>query len=406
MWSIPYDPSDFVGSGAGYATVTSQKMLRGMKLRSGPSSSPSGLLWSADSLLQMTYVGGTPVFSFSTLSDNISVMSAASIVEMDGIYYWLGSDRFFMFNGVVADIPNTLNRDFLFENMNYAYRQKAFAFTVPRWGEVWWCFPKGDSTEPNHAVIFNTRDGGWYDTELPEGGRAAGIFPSVFRRPLMTGVEAQDSSVTTAAVNAAGTGYIVGDILTVAGGVSSVPAQLEVDTVGGSGEITAIAVANAGVYTVEPTDPVSVTGGTGSDATFNLTFGSTYKFWVHEVGVNKQDGQTEYPIQSYFQTADIALPLVQQVNRQTEVIYVEPDFVQEGDMTVQVSGQANSRAPVVTSDPQTFSDTADSADEEIVFLKEQRRLLRFRFESNTLNGNYEMGMPLAHILPGDGTFTS
>jgi hypothetical protein len=38
-----------------------------------------------------------------------------------------------------------------------------------------------------------------------------------------------------------------------------------------------------------------------------------------------------------------------------------------------------------------------------VFLKTQRRQMRFRFESNTLGGDYQMGLILAHIQPGDGT---
>jgi len=38
-----------------------------------------------------------------------------------------------------------------------------------------------------------------------------------------------------------------------------------------------------------------------------------------------------------------------------------------------------------------------------VFFKEQRRELRFRFESNCVGGNYQMGLVLAHLQPGDGT---
>ena len=38
-----------------------------------------------------------------------------------------------------------------------------------------------------------------------------------------------------------------------------------------------------------------------------------------------------------------------------------------------------------------------------MYLKTQRRQLRFRFTSNILGGYYEMGNPLAHVKPGDGT---
>jgi hypothetical protein len=67
-----------------------------------------------------------------------------------------------------------------------------------------------------------------------------------------------------------GTGYTAGDVLTVVGGTGTA-ATITVSTVSG-GVITAAAYATGGTYSVLPTLPVSVTGGTGSNATFNGTF--------------------------------------------------------------------------------------------------------------------------------------
>ncbi|MEG7750677.1 hypothetical protein U2087_15640, partial [Listeria monocytogenes] len=83
--------------------------------------------------------------------------------------FWCGLDRLVSYNGVVQDVPNTMNSNFFFDNLNYDHATKVFAFKVPRFGEIWWCFPKGASTECNHAVIFNVRENTWYDTPLPEG---------------------------------------------------------------------------------------------------------------------------------------------------------------------------------------------------------------------------------------------
>lgn len=403
MWSVPGDPSDYVGSGAGNAFVTGQKIVKGLPIRAGAGNSPGGLLWSANSLLQMSYIGGTPTFQFDTLSSQSSIMSAASVIEYDGIFYWLGADRFLAFNGVVRDVDNLMNKNYFFDSINYAQRQKIFAFKIPRWGEIWWCYPRGNATEPDHAVIYNVRENTWYDTALPNGGRAAGIFPTVFRRPLMSGIEPQDFSLVSASVADASTGYAVDDVLTVDGGAATTAAQMVVDTVGGSGEVTGVSAANTGAYTVLPSNPVSVTGGTGTGATFDLTFGTTYKFWVHEVGANEVDNTDERPIQSYFETADISLPVTNGINRATQVVCIEPDFVQSGDMTVQVLGRANARSPEVAGAVMTFPATASTPDEQVVFLKTQRRELRFRFESNAINGDYQMGMVLAHVQPGDGT---
>jgi len=402
-WSVPNDPADFTGSGAGNAYITGQKIVKAMPLRGGPGNSPSGLFWSADSLIRGTYVGGTPVFQFDTISSQSSILSSASVIEYDGIFYWIGTDRFLMFNGVVREVENNLNINFFFDNLNYAQRQKVFAYKVPRFGEIWWCFPKDDSLEPNHAVIYNVRENTWYDTALPNGGRGAGLFPAVFSKPLLSGVAPQEAEAVTAAVVAGGTGYAVGNTLTVVGGLGQIDVELTVTTIGGGGAITGVSISNAGQYTEIPTNPVSVTGGAGSAATFNLTFDNPYKFWVHEVGTDEIDGLTLNPIQSYFETADLSLPVTAQVNKSLQALMIEPDFVQSGDMTVQVKGRANARAPEVNGIIMTFVENPQTPQEQVVFLKTQRRELRFRFESNTLGGDYQMGLVLAHVQPGDGT---
>ena len=69
-----------------------------------------------------------------------------------------------------------------------------------------------------------------------------------------------------------GTGYTVNDILTVSGGSPNTSAQIQVVAVS-SGIITSFVGIDSGDYDALPTNPVSVTGGTGSGATFNLTWG-------------------------------------------------------------------------------------------------------------------------------------
>jgi hypothetical protein len=402
-WSVPNDPADFTGSGAGNAYITGQKIVKAMPLRGGPGNSPSGLFWSADSLIRGTYVGGTAVFQFDTISAQSSILAANSVIEYDGIFYWIGTDRFLSFNGVVREVENNINLNFFFDNLNYEQRQKVFAMKVPRFGEIWWCFPFGDSTEPNHAICYNVREGTWYDTALPNGGRGAGIFPAVFRKPLMSGVAPQEAEAFSVAINAAGTGYVAGNTLAVVGGIGTITTELTVSTVNGTGGITGVTISNAGQYSTAPTNPVSVTGGAGSAATFNVTFDNPYKFWVHEVGTDEIDGLTLNPIQSFFETADLSLPATSQINKSLQVLMLEPDFVQSGDMTVQVMGRANARAPEVNGIVMTFPETAQTPQEQVVFLKTQRRELRFRFESNTLGGDYQTGLILAHVQQGDGT---
>jgi len=401
-WSVPGDPTDFTGAGSGAANITSQKLVRGIPLRGGPGNAPSGLFWSADSLLRASFVGGDAVFQFDTISTQSSILSAQSVIEYDGIFYWIGTDRFLMFNGVVREVENNLNINFFFDNLNYQYRQKVFATKVPRFGEIWFCFPFGTSTEPNWAVIYNVRENTWYDTPLPEGGRGAGAFATVFRKPLMSGVQPQNYNAQSVEIDDPGTGYTAGDVLTLSGGQYAIPVELTVTGETG-GVIDTVSITNAGNYTVTPADPVAATGGTGVDAAFNVTFNQPYNFWIHEVGTDAINGQSQQPILSYFETGDISMPVQQQINKALQVLILEPDFVQSGPLTVQVRGRANARAPEVNGESKTIVETPQTPQEQIIYFKEQRRELRFYFESNALGGDYQMGLVLAHLQPGDGT---
>jgi hypothetical protein len=69
---------------------------------------------------------------------------------------------------------------------------------VPRWGEIWWFFPSGDSTECNDAIIYNIREKCWYDAGQALGARrSAGVFSEVFRRPIWGGTDENASGKYT-----------------------------------------------------------------------------------------------------------------------------------------------------------------------------------------------------------------
>lgn len=318
--SAPNDPT----ANATEAWVTGQKIVRGMPLRGG-GQGPSGIFWSLDSVVRATFVGDTPVFAFDTISSESSILSSQSVVEYDGVYFWAGVDRFLMFNGVVREVPNQLNLNYFYDNINYAYAQKIFAFKVPRWGEIWWCYPRGNATECTHAVIFNVRENTWYDTQLPGTGRSAGLYAKVYRKP----------------------------------------------------------------FTTDVTDS-----------------GSGFTLWQNETGVDAINGSSVQPIPSHFQTADISMLTSEQaMNKSLHCARIEPDFVQVGPMTVTVTGRANARAPEQTGEIFTFPATATNASEQIVDVKEVRRLMKFKFTSNVANGDYQMGQCIAHIAPADGRVT-
>lgn len=227
-WSDINDPSTFPV--ANQANPTPTKIVKGMAIRG--TAAPACLLWSLNSIIQMSFTGGDTVWSFATITDQSSILSSSGVVEMDGIYYWPGVDRFLTFNGVLRELPNEMNSDFFFSNLNFAQRQKVFGFKVPRWGEIWWAYPSGTATECNRAVIYNVRENTWYDTDLPSDGRSAAYFAQSWQYPVMFGAntvsgsyqlwqhEYQYDEIIGSSVNAIESYIISPDISIVSGGLS------------------------------------------------------------------------------------------------------------------------------------------------------------------------------------------
>ena len=320
-WSVAGDFTDLSGSGSGIARPWGTKFIKGMPLRAGSGSAPAGLFWAYDAVIRATFTGGTTIFQFDVIATETSIISPDSVVDYDGIFYWVGVDRFLMFNGVVREVPNTMNLNYFFDGINQDQRQKVFGFKVPKYGEIWWCYPRGDATECTHAVIYNVRENTWYDTQLPNAGRTSATYSNLFVAPVLAGL-----------------------------------------------------------------DPIN----------------DDFHVWIHEKGVNQIYENTVQPILSYFETADLST-LAQGQSNWVEISIVEPDFVQSADMTVQVIGRSNARAPEVYGEIYTFPESAQQTYQQIVMLKEQRRELRLRFESNAINGDYQMGQIIAHIDVSDGT---
>lgn len=76
------------------------------------------------------------------------------------------------------------------------------------------------------------------------------------------------------AIVAPGTGYVVGDTITLTGGTSTIPTVLTVATLSGSG-VASVTVSTPGSYSALPANPVAqgATSGVGSGATFTMAWG-------------------------------------------------------------------------------------------------------------------------------------
>ena len=406
------DPTDWTGADANETNVAGSKVVKGLPVRGG-SNSPSGLFWSLESLIRVSYAPTTISSGASTvtlfwrydiISSQSSILSSQSVIEYDGIYYWCGVDRFLMYNGVVKEVPNNMNQNWFFDNLNYAQRQKVYATKVPRYGEIWWFYPRGSSTECNDAIIYNIREQTWYDAGTALGAtRSAGFFSQVFPFPINASTTINATGGANLFTLTAGSGYTNGTYTSVAmTGGTGTGAQATIIVAGGV--VTSVVItANGTGYTVGDQLTYALPGG-GSNFKITLTHVMSFvSLWQHEFGTDEIKGVQVNAIESYFETNDLgwvsggpSQPSMVGDNFWLHLERVEPDFLQVGDMELYVTGRPYAQETDQTSDPYVFSPTTGKID-----MREQRRECRLKFVSNTVNGNYQLGRLLLSANVGD-----
>jgi hypothetical protein len=398
---------NWVSADANEVSVATGKIVQGLPVRGG-SNAPSGLFWSLDSLIRVSYIGGagTPpqYWRYDLISSQSSILSSQSVIEYDGIYYWCGVDRFLLYNGVVKEIPNNMNQNYFFDNLNYAQREKVWVSKVPRFGEIWWFYPRGDATECTDAIIYNVRENTWYDAGEAQGAqRSAGYFSQVFHYPV------------TAEWNTNATGGVLKFTLTNAGSGYTNGTYTNISLTGGTGTgatanitvagnvVTAVVINGHGVnYTVG--NVLSATFGGGSNFAITVTSLMTFtSLWQNEIGTDKVQGATALAIESYFETNDLgwvsggpSQPSPIGENKWLHLERVEPDFIQSGVMEMYVTGRPFAQSDDKTTGPYVFNPSTGKID-----LREQRRELRLKFVSNVSGGNYQVGKVILDADVGD-----
>jgi hypothetical protein len=182
QYSRSNDPFTFEGGDSGSFIAATDKVIFGRPIRGGPST-PSLLLWTLSSVVRVTNSGtdavtGNIIFKPETISNGSSVLSSKCVVEYDGFFFWPGTDRFFVYNGIVDELPNKLNQNFFFDNIDMDRRQQVFGVKNGKYGEIWWFYPvKGVPGANSRAIVYNKRENFWYDTAI---SRDAGTFSNNF----------------------------------------------------------------------------------------------------------------------------------------------------------------------------------------------------------------------------------
>jgi hypothetical protein len=121
------------------------------------------LVWTDIALYSLQYLGPPIVWGSQMLADNVSLISDRAMITAGGVTYWMGEEKFYVYDGRVQTLPCDL-RQYVFSDFNLNQAEQVFASTVERFNEVWWfyCSADNNTSSPDKYVVYNYLEKIWY----------------------------------------------------------------------------------------------------------------------------------------------------------------------------------------------------------------------------------------------------
>ena len=160
-----WTPSDLTTAG-------SLNVQNGSAIMTGVPTSNETLIFTESSVNSLKFIGGFEVFRLDEISNYVRLIAPNAVVNVDSVVYWMGTNKFYMYNGRVQTLPCTLD-DHVFKNFNGAQTDQFFAGLNAEFHEIWWFYCSGDTSGSasetiDRYVVYNYLDNIWFHGECDD----------------------------------------------------------------------------------------------------------------------------------------------------------------------------------------------------------------------------------------------
>lgn len=138
-----------------------QRLARGSQIITAAQTRQEILVWTDASLYSMQYVGPDPIWGFTILADNTSIIGPNAAATVNNVTYWMGTDKFFIYTGRVETLPCAL-RQYVFGDINLDQSFQVVSGSNEGYNEIWWHYCSANSDTVDRYVIYNYLERVWY----------------------------------------------------------------------------------------------------------------------------------------------------------------------------------------------------------------------------------------------------
>ena len=156
------------------------------------------LIFTDSSLYSFQYLGPPEVWGAQLLADNISIVGPNAVAVASGVVFWMGVDKFYVYDGRVQTLNCDLRR-YVFSDFNSGQQSQVYSGTNEGFNEVWWFYPSDtgavgveyDEVQSDRYVIYNFLERAWY-----YGTMARSAWSDSGLRPNPMGTTYDESTLT------------------------------------------------------------------------------------------------------------------------------------------------------------------------------------------------------------------
>ena len=158
-WSNQEDYTDWTPSATNQAG--SLTLSRGSEIITAIQARQEVLVWTDSAIYSLQYQGAPTVWGAQLVGDSISIVSQNAVAYAAGSAFWMGKDKFYVYNGTVATLNCDL-RQYVFSDINTAEYAQCFAGNNEGFNEVWWFYCSANSSVVDRYVVYNYVENIWY----------------------------------------------------------------------------------------------------------------------------------------------------------------------------------------------------------------------------------------------------
>ena len=119
------------------------------------------VVFTDSALYSLQYLGPPFVWGSQLLAEGISIYGPNAAAVASGVVYWMGIDKFYVYDGRVQTLSCDLRR-FIFSDINKTQNLQVFAGVNEGFNEIWWFYCSEASTAIDRYVIYNYVEKIWY----------------------------------------------------------------------------------------------------------------------------------------------------------------------------------------------------------------------------------------------------